>query len=234
MRLPRFSISSVLALIAIVAVALAALRSPSYLWANVTFSLALGALVVGLVNVIYGRNAGRAYWVGFSLCGGVYLAISSVPGPRDVVCPRLATEVILDFLYPHLSPSVTPAPGWTTASPYLSPSVTPAPGWTTVSPYTSWTSPSMISGSTTVTLPGLTFVQQLQPPTNPPLVAWTEPDRTVGVGYQIGTVSLHSSEAFRQIGHSMFTLLIAVFGGTFARYRYRISERNGAGVESAP
>ena len=46
MRLPRFSIASILAVIAIFAVALAALRSPSYLWANVTFSLALCALVV--------------------------------------------------------------------------------------------------------------------------------------------------------------------------------------------
>ncbi len=222
MRLPRFSISSILALIAIVAVALAALRSPSYLWANVTFSLALGAFVVGLVNVIYGRNAGRAYWVGFSLCGGVYLAISSVPGLRDSVCPRLATEVVLDFLYPHLSPPTTPAPGWTTVSPYLSPPVTPASGWTTVSPYS----------STTVTLPAFTFVQQLQPPTKPPSVAWTEPDRTIGVGYQIGTVSLGSSEAFRQIGHSIFTLLMAVLGGTFARYRYRASRGNEAGLES--
>ena len=54
-----------------------------------------------------------------------------------------------------------------------------------------------------------------------PWAAWTQPDRTVGVGYQIGSVSLGSSEAFRQIGHSMFTLLVAVLGGTFARHRYR-------------
>ena len=47
MRLPRFSIASILAVIASLAVALAALRSPLYLWANVTFSLALVALVVG-------------------------------------------------------------------------------------------------------------------------------------------------------------------------------------------
>ena len=65
MRLPRFSIASVLAVIAIFAVALAALRSPSYIWANVTFSLALGALFVGVINVVYVRGAGRAYWLGF-------------------------------------------------------------------------------------------------------------------------------------------------------------------------
>jgi hypothetical protein len=95
MRLPRFSIASVLAVIAIFAVALAPLRSPSYLWANVTFSLALGALVVAVINVVYVRGAGRAYWLGFLLCGGIYLAICSVPPLHDSVCPRLATEVVL-------------------------------------------------------------------------------------------------------------------------------------------
>ena len=100
MRLPRFSIASVLAVIGIFAVALAALRSPSYLWANVTFSLALGALVVAIVNVSYGREVGRAYWLGFSLCGGIYFAICSMPGLRDSVCPRLATEVFLTSSIP--------------------------------------------------------------------------------------------------------------------------------------
>jgi hypothetical protein len=215
MRLPRFSIASVLAVTAILAVALAALRSPSYLWANVTFSLALGALVVAIINVVYGREAGRAYWLGFSLCGGIYLAICSMPGLRDSVCPRLVTEVVFDFLYPHLSPTVTP---------------TPLPVFTT--------SRRAIAGqlSATYTLTGATgwtdFMQP-SPPSNTPWAAWTEPDRTVGVGYQLGTVSLRSSEAFRQIGHSMFTLLVAVLGGTFARHRYRKSVMNRPGLESA-
>ena len=62
-----------------------------------------------------------------------------------------------------------------------------------------WTFPSFV-----------TFAQPPPPPSVPPWTAWTQPDRTVGVGYQIGTVSLCSSEAFRRIGHSMFTLLVAV------------------------
>jgi hypothetical protein len=36
----------------------------------------------------------------------------------------------------------------------------------------------------------------------------------------IGTVSLVSSEAFRQIGHSMAALLVGVLGGVYARGRY--------------
>ena len=173
MRLPRFSISSVLAVIAILAVALAALRSPSYLWANVTFSLALGALVVGIINLIYGRNAGRAYWVGFSLCGGIYLAICSLPGLRDSVCPRLATEVVFDLLYPYLSPAANPSGSTiivTTDHPVgrartlRTANVTHNVSWTLAVP------PQVASTS--------------------PWSAWTAPDRTVGDGYQIGTITL--------------------------------------------
>jgi hypothetical protein len=209
MRLPRFSIANVLAVIAIIAVALAALRSPSYLWANATFSFVLGALVVAVVNVVYGRNAGRAYWLGFSLCGGVYFAVCTVPGLRDSVCPRLVTEVVLDFLYPVLAPEPTPS----------------APTWNLVvsSPY-SFQNVQFSGGTTSLVSPS--------PPTTP-WAAWTEPDRTVGVGYRIGTVSLRSSEAYRQIGHSIFTLLAAVVGGTFTRHRFRKSVLNRPGLESA-
>ena len=110
MRLPRFSIANLLALIAILAVALAALRSPSYLWANVTFSFALGAVVLAVINVVFSHGAGRAYWLGFALCGGVYLAICSLPVVREAVCTRLATEAVLDFIYPHLAPASTAPP----------------------------------------------------------------------------------------------------------------------------
>jgi hypothetical protein len=216
MGLPRFSIASILAVNAILAVALAALRSPSYLWANLTFSLALGAIAVAIINVVYSRAAGRAYWFGFALCGGIYFALCSMPGLRDSVCPRLVTEVVFDFIYPHLSPIEAPLP----SVPVFTVRRRAIPGQLSAK-YT-------LTGNT-----GVTVVGQPQPPSNPPWAAWTEPDRTIGVGYQIGTVSLRSSEAFRHIGQSMFTLLVAVLGGTFARHRYRISVRERPGLESA-
>jgi hypothetical protein len=98
MPLPRFSIASLLAVIAILGVALAALRNPSHLWANVTFSVA--------------------------------------------------------FAMSRLS-------------------------------------------------------------------AWNAPDRNYGVAYAIGSVSLVSSDAFRQTGHSLVTLLAEVLGGVYARSPYQ-------------
>ena len=212
MRLPRFSIANGLAVIAIVAVALAALRTPSYLWANVTYSLALGAVVVAIINFAYSREAGRAYWLGFSLCGGIYLTVCSVPMLRDSVGSRLVTETILDFIYPHLSPATSPGPSATVA-------------WTINAGF-QWPpnayGPPYNGGSTVVTLPPPSV--WAVPPPPPPLsrwADWTQPDRVVSSRIQTATVSLCSSEAFRQIGHSMFTLLAAVLGATFARYRYQ-------------
>jgi hypothetical protein len=66
--------------------------------------------------------------------------------------------------------------------------------------------------------------------------AWTEPDRSSGVGQ----VALVSPEPFRRIGHSLLTLLIGILGGVFARLRYAAlawaEERTGepAGAATDP
>ena len=217
MRLPRFSIGSLLAVIAILAVALAALHSPSCLWANVTFSLALSAMVVGIVNVIYGREAVRAYWLGFLLCGGIYFSLWSIPGVSDTFCPRLVTEVVLELLYPHLVPEVP-----------KSSSVTIVTGNETIN-----ADESMLptEGASVYVNPTSVLVTQFP---MSPWIAWTEPDRVLVPIVGPTAASYHSPAAFRQIGHSMFTLLVAVLGGWFARHRCRTRVRDRAGLESAP
>jgi len=194
---PQFSIASLFVVIGILSIALAAFRQPSYMWANVTFTVAFAAIVLAIINIIYGQGASRAYWVGFLLCGGTYFTICTVPGIRDTLCPRLATEVVLDLIYPHVSPP-PPQPG-----------------------------NAMMVGQGQV-------VWQVQMGAGAPpapasrWAAWSEPDRSIGLGYPIGTVNLVSSEAFRQIGHSLVTLLAAVMGGTYARRRYQGTAREMA------
>jgi len=78
----RFSIAGLLAVIGTLGVAFAALRSPSYLWANVTFSAALAALVLAAINVAIGRGRSRAFWAGFLIAGGSYFAACSARPPR--------------------------------------------------------------------------------------------------------------------------------------------------------
>jgi hypothetical protein len=196
---PHFSIASLLVVIGVFGIALAALRNPSYLWANVTFSVALAAIVLAIINTIYGRGANRAYWLGFVLCGGTYFAICTTPGLRDALNPRLATEVIFDLLYLYVAPQPPPPP--------------PPPQLGMV---------MMMQGQ----MAGMGGMPAPAPPTlESRLSAWSEPDRTRGLGYPIGTVSLVSSEAFRQIGHSLATLFVAVLGGTYAQHRYKGTTR---------
>jgi hypothetical protein len=216
MRARQFSISSLVVVIAVLGVAFAALRRPSYLWANVTFSLALAALLVAVLNAILGQAARRAYWLGFALCGGAYFLISAMPGLRETVCPRLASEPLFDLLYPHVAPQ-PPSPPTTQASQVFL--LTNGSG--NLQNYTTWTTP--IYGTPTPASPptqALVFPQPLA--SN--WAAWTEPDRTNGVGYRLGTVSLVSSEAYRQIGHSMMTLLVGVLGAVYARRRYHAAD----------
>src|SRR5271170_6529415 len=106
----RFSIKAMMFVIGILAVAIAALRTPSLLVANTAFSLALTSLVVAALNVVMsGWGVGRAYWLGFICAGGVYFAVCFVPGLRESICPRLATEALLDLAYPFMAPIEVPA-----------------------------------------------------------------------------------------------------------------------------
>jgi hypothetical protein len=50
--------------------------------------------------------------------------------------------------------------------------------------------------------------------------AWTEPDRSDGVGWQIGNFALQSTAPFRRIGHSLLTFACAALGGAYAGRRY--------------
>jgi hypothetical protein len=200
MERPRFSIASLLVVIGVIGIALAALRNPSYMWANVTFSVAFAAILMAIINTIYGRGARRAYWLGFALCGGIYFATCSVPGIRESICPRLATEMVFDLLYPNVSPP---------------PAAPPPPSHLGV--LLTQNELAMANGPT-VPAPPPTLKSRWS--------AWNQADRTYGLGYPIGTVSLVSSEAFRQIGHALATLLVAVLGGSYAQRRFRAVTRD--------
>ena len=111
MRRPHFTIASLLAVIGILGVALAALRNPSYLWANVTSRRHSPPSSWQSSTPSMAEEPAVPDRVGFTLCGGTYFAVCWMPGLHESVCPRLATEVIFDFLYPHIAPpSPTPPP----------------------------------------------------------------------------------------------------------------------------
>ncbi len=57
------------------------------------------------------------------------------------------------------------------------------------------------------------------------------PDRSFVFNNRIGSLGIGCSEAFRQIGHSFATLIVATLGGLFARSRYHVRVRDGQCAE---
>jgi hypothetical protein len=69
--------------VAVVAVACAALARPSQLWLAVVSASSLASLFYALLATAYGRNARRAFWVGFAKGLGRSSALSSVLGKKS-------------------------------------------------------------------------------------------------------------------------------------------------------
>jgi hypothetical protein len=105
----RFSLLAMFGFVAVVAVVCAALARPSQLWLVVVSASALAALFYAVLAATYGRNARRAFWVGFAVVGWGYVAMEreniSTVAPTEFVTSQLQA-----FLGPTASPQVVPAP----------------------------------------------------------------------------------------------------------------------------
>jgi hypothetical protein len=65
--------------IALVAVGVAALRSPTALWASLVILLALGAICGATVGAILRRGSDRGAWLGFAVFGWAYVLLTLSP-----------------------------------------------------------------------------------------------------------------------------------------------------------
>jgi hypothetical protein len=221
MRAPRFSIATLLTVIALSGVGLAALRSPSPLWASAIYTVAAVAIVAAASSAILGRGARRAYWLGFSLFGGAYFYLTMGFNSHVV------TEAMLDLLYPYAAPQ-SPQPAPNPPTPFaLRPAATAA---TSVSYGTNvW---QQDSAAATVATPAAVAALPAAPPTFVPVSAptvsawehWMQPDRRLGEFAPLDWYTARfSSVSFRQIGHSLAALLAATLGGVFVRWRYQVN-----------
>ena len=75
----RLSIRTIMAAVVIAAVGLAALRNANELWAGMMLLTTLAMLGIATLGIIFLRAKERAWWVGFALFTGGYLAITLVP-----------------------------------------------------------------------------------------------------------------------------------------------------------
>jgi hypothetical protein len=88
--------------VVLLAAGFAALRTPTPLWANVWFSIALASLVLAIPAAVYRQGEQRAFWVGFAACGWVYFVLALAPWFQREMGFQLVTTTILDVLSPYV------------------------------------------------------------------------------------------------------------------------------------
>ena len=94
MRRFRFHLGTLVILVLMLGIGFAALRESNDLWDCGIFSLTLGVLLISVLLAVHRREARRAFWIGFTLFGWAYLALSLVPSIES----RLLTTKALTHL----------------------------------------------------------------------------------------------------------------------------------------
>jgi hypothetical protein len=104
----RFSVSSLMIVVLICAVSLTAVRNANELWAGILLLLTLGIALVALLGIIYRQDNDRAWWVGFALFEGSYLALAFGPWFADQIEPNLPTTLLLNYVHSKVTSSPFP------------------------------------------------------------------------------------------------------------------------------
>ena len=94
MRRFRFHLGTLVILVLLLAVGLAALRESNEIWDSSIFSIMLGILLISILLAFHRTEKRRAFWLGFALFGWIYLGLSMVPPIES----RLITTKALAFV----------------------------------------------------------------------------------------------------------------------------------------
>lgn len=95
----------------LLAVGFLGLRFPNRLEANALFTATLGLLTIAPIAIAYRRGPERAFWIGFAVCGWIYLVLTCFPILDTHVGVHLLTTPAIDLLYgrlAHRPPSTGP------------------------------------------------------------------------------------------------------------------------------
>jgi hypothetical protein len=109
LRRIRFSIAGLMIVIAVSALAAAALRSASPVWASAMLMLVCGVLGLAIAGVLCRHGRERAWWIGFALFGCGYLVLAFW---SDNNFKSLPTTTLLLFLGSKIDPTINRS-AWT-------------------------------------------------------------------------------------------------------------------------
>jgi hypothetical protein len=102
----RFSLARLICVVLAIALALAALVNASRGGAALLFTTTLVALLIAPLGILYRRGPKRAFWVGFSFLGSVYLLLAYGPWFSRAVEPELVTTKFMTFVHPIIAKAV--------------------------------------------------------------------------------------------------------------------------------
>ncbi|HWE39538.1 MAG TPA: hypothetical protein VG406_23515 [Isosphaeraceae bacterium] len=103
MRRVRLSVAGMMGFVLLLALGFAALRHPTPLVSQVTFTTTLVLLTVAVLGALYDRRPRRAFWGGFAIVGWGYLAMNLGPWFDTHVAQRVFVKKLIEKYYNHLS-----------------------------------------------------------------------------------------------------------------------------------
>ena len=98
----RFSMASLMGLVFVVAIALAALRSATVIWAVVITTFVWGTLSFAVLRIIYGRGNVRRFWTGFAVFGLSFASYTFAVGSSS------SAAKLLEVLYSKIAHAAPP------------------------------------------------------------------------------------------------------------------------------
>jgi hypothetical protein len=95
-----FSIRIMMGAIIAVAISLTALRNANEIWAGMIMLVVVAAIGIAVLGAIFLQGHKQAWWVGFGLFGGGYLAFAVGPWFINTFQPILSTTHVLKAIQP--------------------------------------------------------------------------------------------------------------------------------------
>jgi hypothetical protein len=214
----RFSLAALVLVVCLAAVACAALRFATDLWASVIWTITILVLLFGLLVVVVGSREQRARWLGVTIFGCGYLLLVFGPWFDERVAPQLLTTKLWNWGHEQMLELAG-----SNRDPVLSIQlVTPNP-------------PAVAKGMTylrTAQGNGIAFADQDQdgwldvlvdaPPTNSNNLS----HRAFAVGWVPAPPGVPAREHFTRIGQCLTALILAWLGGMAAQRLTRHPERS--------
>jgi hypothetical protein len=202
----RFSIRRLTAFIVVAAIGLAALRNASDLWAGMLLLLTLAAVAIAMMGVVILRGAERYWWAGFAFFGGGYLAVAVGPWLSDTFQPRLGTTQVLRHAHDRMM---------------------------------AFASPTLDDAELAdlrkrrLELRSVFMQVRVRRESDPALIATKR--ALAKVDQQLAAAdAIPPFDQFQRVGHSLFTLLAGLLGGTVAMWFYMRRERARSGATGEP